>query len=108
MEIEPIAPTRSTATDRWRLWEERIRARPETAADTPAGAPSFPATTPDADGLDVELAEHPGTGAQMVRVVDSDSGHVVSEIPHHKVLDLVAQLLQQNERNKEGGSGGQH
>lgn len=103
MEIEPIAPTRSSATDRWRLWEERIRARPETATDTEAEAPPFPPpTSPDADGLDVELTEHPGTGAQMVRVVDSESGQVVSEVPHHKVLDLVARIIEQNRPDQEG------
>lgn len=111
MEIEPISSTTSTSTaDRWRrLWEQRIQARQKATAAL-AADPAVVQAPPTAvdDGVDVELIEHPGTGAQMVRVVDSDSGNVVSEIPHHQVLDLVARLLEQNERGEEGQSDGEH
>jgi uncharacterized FlaG/YvyC family protein len=106
MEIEPISFSSSTsAKDRWLdLWAQKLQAKPKSGA---ASAETADADVPSADGVDVEHTEHEGTGAQIVRLVDSDTGRVISQIPHQQVLDLVASLIQQNEVER-GSSDGQH
>lgn len=109
MEIEPISPTTSSSSDLWLdLWAKRLQSRAE---DHPAAeAPPFAVDATAADRVDVELSEHTGTGAQVVRFVDSDSGRLISEIPHRQVLDLVADLIQQQHEAKQRGGDdhGQH
>lgn len=110
MEIEPISSTTSTSSDLWLdLWGKRLQARSDHADQSATEAPPIEVDAPAGDGVDVELSEHPGTGAQVVQLVDSDSGQVISEIPHRQVLDLVADLIQQNEAKQRGGDhDGQH
>lgn len=107
MEIEPVIFSSTTsAKDQWLdLWAQKLQAKRQSgkaAADAPPES-----GVPQADGVDVEFSEHDGTGAQMVRLVESETGRVLSEMPHQQVLDLVADLIQQNEA-RGGTSHGQH
>lgn len=110
MEIEPISSTTSTSSDLWLdLWARQLQARSDHADQSATDPPPFEVAAPTGSGLEVQLSEHPGTGAQMVRFVDSDSGRVISQIPHQQVLDLVADLIEQNEaQQRGGGDDGQH
>jgi uncharacterized FlaG/YvyC family protein len=103
MEIEPISSSGATS-ERWLdLWAQRLQARARAETNPEAKAPAPQANEPSTDGLDVEIAEHAATGAQTVRLVDSDSGEVVCQIPHQQVLDLVASLIKQHEADQRGG-----
>lgn len=108
MEIEPVSFSSTTsAKDQWLdLWGQRLHAKPQSKAKDGDGAASTPAA-PESDGVEVELTEHTGTGAQVVRLVESETGDVLSEIPHRQVLDLVAELMEQNEA-RGGGDDGEH
>ena len=107
MEIEPVTfSSMTSAKDRWLdLWAQKLQAKQQ-SGKAPADAPPEP-SIPLADGVDVEFTEHDGTGAQMVRLVESETGRVLSEMPHQQVLDLVASLIQQNAA-RGGKIDGQH
>ena len=61
--------------------------------------PPPPPPPPPSRGFDmnVEVGEHPETKVKMYNFVDPETGDTVVQIPSHKVLDLVASIIQQLE-----------
>ena len=108
MEIEPVSFSSTTsAKHQWLdLWAQKLQTKPQRREQSDDET-SFAPGPSETDGVDVELTKHAATGAQVVRMVESETGQVLSEIPHRQVLDLVADLIEQNEV-RGGGDDGQH
>ena len=47
-------------------------------------------------GRELVRSIHEKTGQVMVKVVDTDTGETVREIPHEKSLDMLAKILEQS------------
>ena len=87
--INTAVPTVPGATEAARVLARPAGVRPSVPKDRePTPPPGLSASSQM-----VEFDRHAGTGAQVVKFIDRQSGEVINEFPAEQVLDAVTNLM---------------